>query len=69
MNFDFAVKLVPGTEIERVDWHIYVPAQGCTFVPKTGDEVIWGAETYRVVTVSPVSPGDQDILYILQVQY
>jgi hypothetical protein len=52
-----------------VDWHIYVPAQGCTFVPATGDEVIWGVETYRVVTVSPVSPGDQDILYILQVQY
>jgi hypothetical protein len=68
-NFDFALKIVPNSTIERVDWHIYVPAQGAVFQPEPGDTVTWGVGTnYRVVTVSPVSPGEQDILYVLQVQ-
>lgn len=67
-NFDFALKIVPGTTVERVDWHIYVPAQGAAFVPSPGDSVTSGGSTYRVVTVSPIAPGAQDILYILQVQ-
>ena len=68
-NFDFALKVQPGTDIERVDWHIYIPASGVTFDPQPGDTVLDGADTYRVVTCSPLKPGAEAIMYILQVQY
>lgn len=67
-NYDFALKILPGTTIERVDWHIYIPAQGASFTPGPGDSVTYDSITYRIVTVSPIAPGAQDILYILQVQ-
>ena len=68
-NFDFALKVQPGTDVERVDWHIYIPASGATFAPQPGDTVLDVADTYRVVTCSPFKPGLETILYILQVQY
>ena len=68
-NFDFALKVQPGTDVERVDWHIYAPATGATFDPQPGDTVLDGSDTYRVVTCSPIKPGLETILYILQVQY
>ena len=67
-NFDFALKVRPETDIERVDWHIYIPATGATFDPQPGDTVLDSTDTYRVVTCSPIKPGDQMIMYILQVQ-
>ncbi len=67
-NFDFAIKRRPDTEIERVDWHIYLPPD-IGFEPKNGDIVEDGSDELKVVTCSPLKPGDTLLLYIVQVQY
>jgi len=69
-NFDFAVKLNYRSDVKRVDWHIYIPASGLTFVPDVGDRVmdVLKNQEYQVVTVSPTGPGETDIFYLLQVQ-
>lgn len=67
-NFDFAMKLLPETDIGRIDWHVYIPAEGVEFEPGPRDTILDGDATYRIVTCSPIKPGQQTIMYILQVQ-
>lgn len=70
-NFDFALKVRPDTGIDRVDWHVYLAAAP-GFSPEDGDYVVDTSgpinAKYRVITASPVQPGDTMILWILQVQ-
>lgn len=67
-NFDFAVKVRPDSEVERVDWHIYLDPE-ISFVPKRGDVIVDNGDELKVVTISPIQPGDTLLLWLVQVQY
>lgn len=67
-NLDFSEKLHYRSSIRRSTYNVYVPALKLTFIPKPGDKVEDGTETFQVVTVSPIKPGTTALCYILQVE-
>lgn len=58
---------VDGTMVQRGDQRVYVAALG--FVrPETNEQITVGGKVCTVVAVEVVAPGDEDVLYILQVR-
>lgn len=49
--------------IRETDIQLLVAASGLGFVPSTDHLVDIGSDTYQVVAVDRLKPGDQDIMY------
>ena len=64
----FAKKDIDGEMIQAQDKRVLIAASSVTNVPGTDGKIKDGAQTYRVINVDTVQPGDTPILYMVQVR-
>lgn len=64
----FDVKFERGTLIESNLRVVKLPAKGLQWPPAPGQEMLLDGETWRVIGVTPSSPGGVDLVYSLSVQ-
>lgn len=64
----FDIKFERGTLIESNLRAVKLPAKGLQWPPAPGQEMLLDGETWRVIGVTPSSPGGVDLVYSLSVQ-
>jgi len=65
---DYSSHEVDGTLILAEDQKVLVAALGLDIVPTTKDKIIDGDDTWAIKAVKPLKPGDEAIIYELQVR-
>ena len=59
--------VINGLNIRSGDQRLFVPALG--FIrPDVDDHITVGGETYFIISVEVVAPGNEDVLYVIQVR-
>ncbi len=56
---------INGTTVQNGDRKYLLAAYELTFTPKAGDRVVDGSETFEILRVEAIKPGDTAILYTL----
>lgn len=64
----FDIKFESGSLIESNLRAVKLPAKGLQWPPAPGHEMLFDGETWRVIGVTPSSPGGVDLVYSLSVQ-
>lgn len=64
----YHIKYVDGTQILSGDNYIILPAQGLTFVPRSGHEVTIGTTKWGIVNVESIYSGEDVCAYQLQLR-
>lgn len=65
---DYEQKYVDGTTIQAGDQRVFMPAEGLTSPPEREGMVLRGAEVWKIITVKPLNPNGQAIMYEIQVR-
>jgi hypothetical protein len=65
---DYEQKAVDGETILRGDQKVLIAASGLTVAPAPKDRIVRGTEVWDVVSVQPLKPGDQIVMYEVQVR-
>ena len=68
---DYEQKYVDGTTIRMGDQRVFMPATdtlGAAITPEVDGLVIRGSETWKIVKPKPLNPGDQMVMFELQVR-
>tara|TARA_B100000686_G_C16738759_1_gene945274 strand:+ start:787 stop:1137 length:351 start_codon:yes stop_codon:yes gene_type:complete len=63
----YSERLIDGSVIQTGDKQALIAARGIS-EPTTSDKIIDGGDTYSIVNVSTVKPGNTAILYKIQVR-
>ena len=66
VRVDYAQSEIDGTVIQRSDFKVLF--EGLAGVPLTGDKLLFGGLSYRVMTSRPLSPAGVDVIYTVQVR-
>ena len=64
--FDVNEQFINGTSIRTGDKQIFMSINGTTSEPKTGDELYWGSEIYKIIQAKKIAPARISVLYELQ---
>lgn len=68
---DYEQKYVDGTVIQMGDQKVYMPSadtSGAAIAPEREGLVIRGSETWKIITIKPLNPNGQAIMFELQVR-
>lgn len=65
---DYEEKYVDGTSILRGDQRVFLAADGLTAPPEEEGLVIRGTQTWKIIKVKELKPGEQSIMFELQVR-
>jgi hypothetical protein len=65
---DYEQKYIDGELIRSGDQKVYMPAQGLTSAPERDGQVLRGNEVWKIITIKPLSPNGQQIMYEIQVR-
>lgn len=65
---DYDLTLVDGDTIKRGDTKVLIAAQGLRFTPSEGMQVDIGDDTWTVISVTPLDPGEKSAAYKLQLR-
>lgn len=61
-------KYIDGTVIQRGDQKVLISAIGVTFPPNLTGYVKRGADKWNIVKIEPLTPGDLNIIFKIQVR-
>ncbi len=56
-----------GSLVEENRRQVVIAAQSVAFEPRSGDEIDFADQTWRIVGASPIRPGGVDLVYALEV--
>lgn len=65
---NYVIKAVNGTTIMQGDKQVFLAAQGLDFEPGEKDMIWDEGRWYKVIAVDNLAPGDQTVLYTLQIR-
>ena len=65
---DYEQKYIDGETIRMGDQRVFMPAEGLTSPPEQNGQVLRGAEVWKIITIKPLNPNGQAIMYELQVR-
>lgn len=65
---DYEQKYIDGELIRSGDQRALLPAEGLTSPPTVDGLILRGAEVWKIVTVGPLNPNGQAIMYEAQVR-
>lgn len=65
---DYEQKYVDGDTVRMGDQRVFVPASGLTTAPEVDGVVLRGSEQWKIITIKPLNPNGQQIMYELQVR-
>lgn len=65
---DFKEKDIDGTLIVRGDKQVLLAASDLAQAPETNDILVDGLDEYRVIEIMSIQPGDQALIYKVQVR-
>lgn len=63
---EFSSREIDGQSILRTDKKIMVAASGLEIVPLPTDKISMGSTDYSIISVVPVAPGGDPIIYTIQ---
>jgi len=68
--FEYDIRLIDNTLIKSGDRQVYVAAKGLDIKPTPDKDVIFieGNAVWNIVSNNPISPSDDDIVYIIQLR-
>lgn len=61
-------RYVDGDTVRTGDQRVFVSASGLTSAPEVEGLVLRGSEQWKIVTIKPLNPNGQQIMYELQVR-
>lgn len=64
----FAEEQIDGTQVRRGDQRLLLAAQGLGAAPTTADAIIDGLDTWQVLHVETLRPGEVSLIHRLQVR-
>lgn len=65
---NYEQKYVDGDTVRVGDQLVFMPASGLTSSPEVEGLVLRGSEQWKIITIKPLSPNGQQIMYELQVR-
>ena len=65
---DYEQKYVDGDSVRAGDQRVFMPASGLTAPPDIDGLVLRGTEQWKIVTIKPLNPNGQAIMFELQVR-
>ncbi len=65
---DYEQKYIDGETVRMGDQRVFMPAEGLTSPPEQNGQVLRGAEVWKIITIKPLNPNGQAIMYELQVR-
>ena len=68
---EYGLNYIDGTVVQTGDQKVLVPSTdtaGAAISPKLDGEVLRGAESWKIISLNPLNPNGQSIIYELQVR-
>lgn len=63
---DYTMREIDGTNIRFGDKKVLVSASGLAILPISGDILVSGSNSYSVISVNALAPGEVAVLYTVQ---
>lgn len=65
---DYEQRYIDGETIRAGDQRVYMPAEGLTTPPEVEGLVLRGSDPWKIISIKPLNPNGQAIMYELQVR-
>lgn len=65
---DYAQDYIDGDMVRQGDQRVFIAASGLSSDPEVEGVVVRGSEVWKIITVRPLNPGGQKIMFELQVR-